>query len=306
MSNLISALLFYGLILPLSWMPFRILYIISDGIFVLLYYVFPYRKKIVRKNLRSSFPEKSDDELNIIERKFYKHFCDLILESIKIFSASPKSILDRVEMANTELLNDYYGKGKSLILVTGHYGNWEWPAITLPYHSKHTGTGIYKKLSNKFFDKKLRDTRARFGMLLMSTKEVADFFESHKDKLCLYGFINDQSPGDPKRGHWAMFLNQPTCLLKGAETYAVKYQYPVVYGIIRRKSRGRYAIEYRLVSDNPASTAENFITEECSRINESLIKSDPAYWLWTHKRWKHKPPADFIPQGAMSKTQTSS
>jgi Kdo2-lipid IVA lauroyltransferase/acyltransferase len=291
MSNVLSAILFYLVIKPVSLLPFPLLYALSDFLFLVFYYIFPYRKKVVVRNLRSAFPDKSDEEIRVITKRFYRHFCDVIVETLKLFSASSKSIARRVNIKNPQLLEEYYENGKSLILVTGHYANWEWPAVTLPFHSRHKGTGIYQRLSNKFFDKKLRQTRARFGMELMSTREVADFFESHRNEICAYGFINDQSPSDPKKGHWATFLNQPTCMLVGAEKYAVKYDYPVLYGAITKQKRGQYSIEYIPVSDFPSAEKKYFITEECSRINEKLILSDPAYWLWTHRRWKHKVPA---------------
>ena len=288
MNYILSALLFYLVILPISWLPFPLLYGLSDFLFVIFYYIFPYRKKVVMQNLRNSFPEKSETEIKNISKKFYKHFCDVIVETLKLFSASHHTIESRIRLVNADLLDYYFGKGKSLILVTGHYANWEWPAVTLTSHSKHKGTGIYKKLSSKFFDKKLRQTRARFGMELMSTKEVTEFFESHRNELCAYGFINDQSPSDPKKGHWMTFLGQPTCMLTGAEKYAIKYNYPVLYGAITREKRGYYRIEYIKVSDSPANENPFMITEKCSQINEKLILQDPAYWLWTHKRWKHK------------------
>jgi KDO2-lipid IV(A) lauroyltransferase len=293
MSYILSALLFYLIILPISWLPFPLLYGLSDFLFFIFYYLTPYRKNVVRKNLRLVFPEKNNNELKIIEKRFYRHFCDVIVETLKLFSASQKSIEKRVQLVNAGLLDDYYNKGKSLILVTGHYANWEWPAVTLPSHSRHRGTGIYQRLSNKFFDKKLRQTRAQFGMELMSTKEVAEFFENHTNEICSYGFINDQSPSDPKKGHWINFLGQPTCMLTGAERYAVKYDYPVLYGAITKIRRGYYRIEYIPVSDHPSSSKNYFITEQCAGINERLIKDDPAYWLWTHRRWKHKPPVNF-------------
>lgn len=288
MASLFSALLFYVIIIPVSLLPFPLLYAFSDFIFVILYYVIPYRKKIVLDNLRRSFPEKDESELLKIRRRFYRHFCDLVVESLKLFTATPSAIRKRVELVNSDLLEKYYHQGKSLILATGHYANWEWPAITLPYHSSHTATGIYKKLSNPFFDKRLRVTRAKFGMKLMSTREVARFFEDHKDELCTYGFINDQSPSDPKRGHWMKFLNQDTCMLLGVESYAVKYDFPVLYAEISRVSRGHYRIEYKVITDRPKETKEFEITEACSRMNEEIIRRDPAYWLWTHRRWKHR------------------
>jgi KDO2-lipid IV(A) lauroyltransferase len=284
------ALLYYIFILPVSLLPFPLLYLLSDFLFVVLFYLLPYRKRLVLENLRRSFPEKSDAELLQIRRRFYRHFCDMVVESLKTFTASPASIRARVELVNLELIDRLYKDGKSVILATGHYANWEWPAITLPYHSAHTATGIYKKLSNPFFDGKLQRSRSRFGLKLMSTREVAQFFSAHEKELCTYGFINDQSPSDPRRGHWMEFLHQDTCMLLGVETYAVKYDFPVVYVMITKKRRGYYRLEYRLVSEHPRQEPQFAITEACARINEAIIREEPAYWLWTHRRWKHKRP----------------
>ena len=239
------------------------------------------------ENLRKSFPEKGEEELKLIRKKFYRHFCDLVVESLKTFTASEKGIQKRVQLINPELVEQFYSKGKSVILVTGHYANWEWPALTLPYLSSHTATGIYKKLSNPFFDLRLQRSRSRFGLKLMSTREVQQFFADYSDKLCTYGFINDQSPSDPKRGHWLKFLNQDTCYLLGVETYAIKYDLPVIYTAIRKVKRGHYSITYQAVTESPLTTAAFEITEACARINESIIREEPAYWLWTHRRWKH-------------------
>jgi KDO2-lipid IV(A) lauroyltransferase len=287
MSTFFSAIVYYLILIPVSLLPFPLLYLFSDIIFLLLYYVSPYRKKLVLDNLRKSFPEKSEAELKLIRKKFYRHFCDLVVESLKTFTASGAAIQKRVKLVNPELVEQFYSKGKSVILVTGHYANWEWPALTLPYLSSHTATGIYKKLSNPFFDLRLQRSRSRFGLKLMSTREVQQFFADHSDKLCTYGFINDQSPSDPKRGHWLKFLNQDTCYLLGVETYAIKYDLPVIYTAIRKVKRGHYSITYQVVTESPLATEAFEITEACARINESIIREEPAYWLWTHRRWKH-------------------
>lgn len=286
--RLLSALLYYLVLLPVSLLPFPLLYGLSDGLFILLWYLLPYRKKIVLQNLRNSFPEKSEREIRAIARDFYAHLCDLIVESLKTFTASPATIRKRVNLVNPELLEHYYKLNKSLILVTGHHANWEWPAITLPFHSSHTATGIYKQLSNPYFDLRLRRTRAKFGLKLMSTREVAEFFEAHQSDCCTYGFINDQSPSKPSKGYWTRFLNQDTCVLLGAENYAMKYDFPVLYGMITKTGRGKYRLEYKLISEHPATEPRFAITEACVRINESIIRSQPQYWLWSHRRWKHK------------------
>jgi len=240
------------------------------------------------ENLRNSFPEKSETELNAIAKKFYRHFCDVVVESLKSFSISEKNIQKHVTPVNTALIEKYYDKGKSVILCTGHYANWEWPALAFIRHSRHKALGIYLPLKSKFFDDKLQETRSKFGLKLMSVKEVSDYFEAHKNEPCSYGFIFDQSPSNPGKGHWMKFLNQDTSAMTGVERYAVKYDFPVIYGKVTKQGRGAYTIAYELVTDTPTQTSPNEITEKINRINEEIIRSEPAYWLWTHRRWKHK------------------
>jgi KDO2-lipid IV(A) lauroyltransferase len=288
MSNIISALFYYLFLLPVSLLPMPILYAVSDFLFFFIYTLSGYRKNIVWKNLRNSFPEKREEELKIIMRRFYGHFCDVVVEGLKSFSISEEALQKHVEAVNTSLIEKYYSQNKSVILCTGHYANWEWPAVAFIRHSSHKALGIYLPLKNKFFDKKLQQTRSKFGLTLMSVKEVAQYFEEHKNEPCSYGFIFDQSPSNPKKGHWMKFLNQDTSVLTGVERYAVKYNFPVIYGKIVKLKRGKYRITYELVSEAPAQTKENVITERINRINEEIIRAEPAYWLWTHRRWKHK------------------
>jgi KDO2-lipid IV(A) lauroyltransferase len=288
MGNFISGLFYYLILLPISWLPSFILYGLSDVLFFFLYTLSGYRKKVVMENLRNSLPGKSEEELNRIAKKFYMHFCDVVVESLKSFSISEKNLQKHVTPINTSLIEHYYQKGKSVILCTGHYANWEWPAMAFIRHSHHRALGIYLPLKNKFFDQKLQDTRSKFGLTLMSVKEVSEYFETHKNEPCSYGFIFDQSPSNPNKGHWMKFLNQDTSVLTGVERYAVKYDFPVIYGRIQKQGRGKYSIAYELVTDTPAQTKPNEITEKITKINEEIILAEPAYWLWTHRRWKHR------------------
>jgi KDO2-lipid IV(A) lauroyltransferase len=288
MGNFISGLFYYLFLLPISWLPLPILYGLSDILFFFIYTLSGYRKKVVLENLRNVFPEKSKKELNSIAKKFYKHFCDVVVETLKIFSISEKNLQKRVTPVNTSLIEHYYQQGKSVILCTGHYANWEWPALAFIRHSHHKALGIYLPLKSKFFDRKMQETRSKFGLKLMSVKEVSDYFEAHKNEACSYGFIFDQSPSNPAKGHWMKFLNQDTSVLTGVERYAVKYDFPVIYGKITKQGRGKYTIAYQLVTETPRQTKENEITEKINRINEEIILSEPAYWLWTHRRWKHR------------------
>lgn len=286
--NFFSALLYYLFLVPLSLLPEPIMYMVSDGLYFIFYYAIGYRKKVVVENLKKSFPEKTDVEIKEITKKFYRHFCDIFLESIKTFTASEKYITSRVKVVNGELLENYYHQNRSVILATGHYANWEWPALAFIRHSSHHALGIYKPITNKFFDKKLQQTRSKFGLTLMAIREVGKYFEEHKSLPCSYGFIFDQSPSNPDKGHWVTFLNRDTVVLTGVERYARQYNFPVIYGKITKQKRGLYRIEYELVTDIPQQTQSGEITEAIMRINEKLIVAAPEYYLWTHRRWKHK------------------
>jgi KDO2-lipid IV(A) lauroyltransferase len=285
--NFFSALLYYLFLVPLSLLPDRLMYACSDVLYFIFYHLTSYRKKVVVGNLKKSFPKKTDEEIKQITKKFYRHFCDVFVEGIKTFTASEKYITDRVQVVNGELLESYYRQNRSVILATGHYANWEWPALAFIRHSSHHSLGIYKPISNKFFDKKLQQTRSKFGLTLMAIREVAKYFEEHKTLPCSYGFIFDQSPSNPDKGHWMTFLNQDTVVLTGVERYARQYNFPVIYGKITKEKRGMYRIEYELVTDTPQQTREGEITEAIMRINEKLIVAAPEYYLWTHRRWKH-------------------
>lgn len=270
-------------------MPMQILYGISDILFAMLYYVFPYRKKVVITNLKNAFPNKSNQEIKTISRQFYRHFCQIIVESIKSFTISNKELFKRFKVTNIEILNKYYEEKRNVILVTGHYGNWEWAALTLALQSKYVGAGIFQPLKNKFFNRVLFQTRTKNGLILIPPKETANYFEKLSNRLVAYGFIGDQSPSNPDKGYWLNFLNQPTNVLTGTEKYAKLYNCVVLFGKIEKIKRGYYQLTYLPVCNNPSLTTEGEITETHTRILENIIQERPELWLWTHRRWKHKP-----------------
>jgi KDO2-lipid IV(A) lauroyltransferase len=286
---IVNSLLYYLVIIPVSFLPFPLLYGLSDFLFVLFYYVLGYRKKIVLGNIQRSFPEKSHNEHLEISKKFYRHFCDLILESLKTFTISEKEVLKRVTCKNAEVINKYYDQGQSVIVAGGHYNNWEIFAVAVNALIKHKAIGIYKPLSNLYFDKKMRNTRSKYGLYMISTKIVKQIFEQEANNLTAIIFAIDQSPSNSKSAHWMKFLNQDTAVLFGTEKYAKEYNYPVVYGRINKEKRGYYSFEFFDVTDQPASTAHGEITEKITQLLEKDIRNLPQYWLWSHRRWKHKP-----------------
>lgn len=286
--RIFSALLYYFVILPVSYLPFPLLYLLSDFLYLVLYRVLGFRKPVVMTNLVKSFPDKNPDEIRRIADLFYSHLCDVIVESLKSFTISEAEIMKRMVLLNPELPDAYFEKGQSVILAGGHFNNWEWIAVSIDQQVKHKSVAIYKQLTNEFFDQKMRETRGRFGLMMISTKRVKDFFEKFRGTPTATIFAIDQSPGKVEKSYWTRFLNQDTAVLFGTEKYAREYGYPVLFGYIDKVKRGYYTFRFVTVTDNPAATAHGEITEKVTRLLEEEILAAPQYWLWTHRRWKHK------------------
>lgn len=294
-----TAVLYYVLIIPISLLPMSVLYRISDGLYLLIYFILGYRKKVVFQNLKRSFPMKSDLERETIAQDFYRHFCDLIVESFKSFTISKQEVHARFKVRNPEILNEAFAKSQSAIIVGGHYNNWEWLAVGFRQQIRHRAVGIYKPLSNKFLDKKLRVTRCRYGLEVVAMKNTADFFATEtqliREKRALpfaIVFGIDQSPGDPRKSHWVRFLNQDTAVPFGAEKYAKKYDLPVFFAMTHKVARGHYTFELRPISEPPHREAHGWILEHATAMLETEIRKDPRFWLWTHRRWKHSRPVN--------------
>ena len=284
---MITKIFYYILILPLSLLPYPLLYLISDIIFLIMYRVIGYRKEIVFTNLKNSFPNKSKQELKKIMSDFYRHLCDIIMESVKGFTISEKQLRKRLIIKNPEFSNYFADKGQSIIFVGGHYNNWEICAQAFAMYSNHKCIGIYKPLSNTFINDKIYTSRSKYGMHLISMKQTKKSFEDGDEPKAIV-FGSDQNPANPKRAHWVQFLNQDTGVLFGVERYAKEYDWPVVFVSIRKEKRGYYEVEYSLVTDNPNEEPHGKITEDFTKRLEKDIINQPQYWLWSHKRWKHK------------------
>lgn len=280
------------LIYLISLLPLRILYGVADFAYFILYTVMKYRVQVTRRNLRNAFPNKTEEELHLLEKRFYRHLGDVLVETIKSFSISASSLKKRMQVLNPEFLEQYYAQGKSVIATTGHYGNWEWAAMTLSLHyDQFQAMGLYLPLKNKVFNRAMIRSRSRFGVNLVSVTEISDVMEKTKNDCCIWGLIVDQSPGRPEKAIWLNFLHQETPVAAGTEKYARQYNMVVVYGKITKIKRGYYTLEYLPVIEQPENSAVGEITAIHTSRLEEVIKSDPAYWLWTHKRWKHKRPA---------------
>lgn len=297
--RLLHQFVFYVLILPLSVLPFRVLYVLSDGLYIVLYYFLGYRKDVVLLNMRNSFPEKSEEEINELSRLFYRHFCDLILESLKLFTLSQKAANERMIFKNPEVINKYARANRCVMLAGGHLSNWELFAVVVAGLIEHKAVAIYKPLTSQYFDQRMRESRGKFGLQLVSTKKVTEFFQTVPVRPTATIFGIDQSPPNPERCYWTTFLNQDTGVLFGCEKYAKEYNHAVVYGRINKEKRGYYSFEFVDITDQPRQAGHGEIMESIIRMLEKDILRAPQYWLWTHKRWKHKRPKA-VQQGEVS------
>lgn len=246
-----------------------------------------YRKKIVRQNISNSFPKYSLKRKKEIEKKFFKHLCDIIVESVKMFSITKKQISKRLICTNPELPNSYFEKGKNLIIVGGHYSNWEMYAVGIARYHKHLLIGIYTELANKFFDKKVNSSRSQFGLSMRSKKEYKNIFETQEEKPHAIIFAIDQAPREGT-GVWTTFLNQETAIPFGAEKLASEKNYPVLFGALTRVKRGHFSVSYDLIEENPATLQYSELSVKATRMLEKQIIEQPNYWLWSHRRWKRK------------------
>jgi Kdo2-lipid IVA lauroyltransferase/acyltransferase len=268
-------------------MPFRMMYIFSDMIYFLIYYMIGYRRKVVTSNLQSSFPEKNEAEIRVITKKFYHHLCDISLESIKGFSMSPQELISRHHILNPELADYYYDKGISVIAVPGHYNNWEWGSLSPGLQIKSPVVGIYKPLTNKVADDFIKRHRAKFNTRLASIRETAFVFEELSASPHAFIMASDQSPSNTKDSFWFNFLHHDTAWLHGPEKYSRKYNLPVMYVDIQKVKRGFYEIKLDLLTENPSLLPHGDITRCYVKQLENSILHEPAYWLWSHRRWKH-------------------
>lgn len=281
----------YGLIVyPISRMPFSALYLVSDFLFLVIFRIIGYRRNVVFKNLENCFPEKSTKELRRIERDFYSHFCDLVVESIKGFTISEEEALKRMTYSNLQVIEDLAKKGKSITLIGGHYGNWELLAVTIAQNMPHVVKALYTPLRNKYWDDKITSSRSRFGLGMYSIQDFKKLRDSPQDELSCVVFGSDQSPSNPQKAYWLRFFNQETGVQFGAEKYAKDFNTAVVYGSITKKKRGYYNTELILLFDEVNDLEYGEVLESFSEILEQKIRVKPEYYLWTHRRWKHKMP----------------
>lgn len=273
-----------------SYLPFCLLYIISDGLYFLVYYIFRYRRRIVRKNLTESFPEKSEHDIKEIEKKFYSFFTDNMLESLKMFTISRKEMIQRVKFMNVEEVNALMRSGKSVSLFLGHYSNWEWMS-SIPLHMDKNviGAQIYHKLSNKNMDRLMLYIRERMGAVCVEMRKTARYVNelATENKVCIIGFIADQSPRKKDSHHFLHFLNHNTPVLTGTEKITKHYDFGAFFLDVKRVKRGYYEARFVKMHDNPKSLPDFELTAIYYQMLEKCIRTQPELYLWSHNRFRN-------------------
>ena len=279
----------YPLLFLISRLSFPLLYALSDGISLLNFRFLKYRIKVIRKNIELAFPEKNAQEVEDIIRAYYTHMSDVFLEMIKSIGMGEKSMRKRFIPKNIEALTQFYDQKRGAIIICGHYSSWEW-MMSLGYHMKAPGYGIYTPLENSYFDRLVRRIRKKHNAFLISRYEVKRTLEQHfNNKIYgVYGFASDQSPRPRPKTYWRTFLGVPVPVFTGAEDLAKKYNLGIVFADIQRIKRGYYEVYFRLLTDDPNATAPREITDTFTDWLETQIRTDPNQYLWSHNRFKHR------------------
>ena len=278
---------------PILWiisiLPFRVFYWFSDFVYVLVYHVVGYRKKMVRYNLSIALPHLNEEERLQIEKKFYHHLCDMFLEMIKTMSISAEEMNKRFTITNIDLIKEYEDKGKSVILLASHYASWEW-LISINSHIKFKGIGVYKKIANPYFDRLVRKIRAKYDAELVTTFNTIPFITENESKgvLTLYCLASDQSPKLNRAFHWQKFMGIEVPVHTGAEMLAKRYDLNVLFVDVQKVRRGYYEATFVPMGENVKKIPDFEITDAYLKLVEKQILGAPEYYFWTHKRWKHR------------------
>jgi KDO2-lipid IV(A) lauroyltransferase len=275
----------YGFLYLISLLPWWIIYLLADGIYVLLYYGFGYRKKVVMNNLRIAFPEKTEQERIRIAKDFYHNFVDNFIEMIKLLSISKESMRKRFA-GNVEVLNNLYSTNKNVQVITGHYFNWEFANAGVALQSTFPFVVVYMPLSNKIFDRIVYKLRSRFGSLLISAPEFKSNFSQYARNRYALILVADQNPPNPAKAYWTNFFGQPTPFVRGPEKGAKMNDTAIVYAHFYKKRRGYYQIDMELITTDPNSYPDGELTKLLVNKVEASVKQIPANYLWSHRRWK--------------------
>jgi KDO2-lipid IV(A) lauroyltransferase len=271
----------------LSLLPLTVLYWFADFAFFVLYYIAGYRKNVIETNIKIAFPEKSDNEIKQIGKRFLRHFCTLMIESLKNLTISEAAIHKHVKVKNPELVQHYFDEGRSITLYSAHQGNWEWLAF-LPKLVPHQVTSFYQPLHSSYFDGLMQCIRSRFGvMCIPSDKGYRTITKLDQENIKTMNIIiGDQRPRNKSSKHWINFFGKKTAFLVGADRIASKGKHVVIFPAFTRTKRGYYELEFKLITDKEIPKDNYDVITDYVNCLENAIKAEPFMWLWSHKRWK--------------------
>lgn len=285
-------MLTYYLVVPFlylfSYLPTPVLYKLADVLAFVLRDVIGYRKAVVLTNLRNSFPEKTEEEIQRIARETYTHLADRVVENIKCLTIKEKEFLARCEVENINEITDYYFAGKDVVMLIAHTGCWEWSAYVAHTRSKFKIWGVYSPASNKYFNDLIIGSRGKMGMNLISMKDTSAYFKDKKEDVTLHVFFTDQSPSNPNNAYWTKFMNQDTPFFYGGARYAIKHNCAVVFANIIQLRRGYYTVRITTIREDATNCTPDEIVQSFAELLEKQLRERPSDWLWSHKRWKHK------------------
>jgi Kdo2-lipid IVA lauroyltransferase/acyltransferase len=290
----LTYLLFRCFVFFFRILPFGVLFVISDGVCFAIRHVIRYRKAVIYENLRNSFPEKSEKEIRIIAGKFYHHLCDMLVESMKAFSMKEAEVVKRYKFVDTGFLEEIHRQGRSVICAAGHYNNWEWAGVAAGSQLKHLPVGFYKPLTNKKVDAYVQKTRVKGRSRLVSIINTAAVFNADYGEPAIFYMVADQSPSTVKLAYWLEFLGQDTAVLHGPEKYARVHNLPVVFATAKKIKRGYYTVSFTMLVEDPSATHTGEITAKYMTALEQVIREEPEYYLWSHKRWKLKRNSEIV------------
>lgn len=283
----IAYVLLVVFVYPVSLLPLKVLYALSDVGFIVLRYVIRYRVGVVKNNLRASFPEKTHDEIRKLTNRYFRHLTELTIEGLKALSITKKQLLRRVSVSLPEELTSLFDEGQHVIVAAGHLGNWEWAGLALSLQSKFQVVGLYLPHNNQYVSRGMVNRRGRFGMLLVTPDEVRRFLATYQGKPTMTVFIADQSPGNPTKAHWVDFMHRKTPFLVGPGKVTATTGRPLFFAKPVRLKRGYHRAELDALDMNPKGKAPEVITQVFAKRLEQEIRHKPEQWLWSHRRWKH-------------------
>ncbi|MDB4285957.1 lysophospholipid acyltransferase family protein [bacterium] len=290
-SRLLYGLL-YGILYSISLLPFWVLYRISELFYLVVRHLFRYRMEVITSNLQRAFPEKTEKEISQFRKAFYLHLCDLFVETIKLLSIPDKQLAKRMQFENPEIIDKMRLDNTGIIMLASHYGNFEWLNVQFDKDLGDIPTNsIYQRVKSPVFEKLMQRLRTKGGTQMVEKKDALRHVIKNHKELGAFGFMADQSPSRRKKLYFTRFLNQPTAMHEGYSILAIGRNMPVYYMDVTKVSRGHYSYRAVPIDIGPFLKDKNLhgLTDMYARILEKTIQKKPSFWLWSHKRWKHKP-----------------